>query len=156
MKRWIFQTNRSYAPIIARVFLAWTLFPHGAQKLLGWYGGFGFTNTMKYFTESVGLPWFIGFLVIIIEFFGPLFLLVGLATRLWSLLISVIMIGVIVTSFHTYFFMNWFGTQPQEGYEFFLLAIGIALSLFVSGGGMLSADAFLWEKPKTFKTPIHD
>ncbi|MFW2477009.1 MAG: DoxX family protein [Sediminibacterium sp.] len=143
MKTWFFRTNNSYAPIVARIFLAWTLFPHGAQKLLGWYGGFGFTNSMKYFTESVGLPPVIGFLVIIIECFGPLFILFGLATRLWSFAIATVMFGIIVTNFHTYFFMNWFGTQPQEGYEFFLLAIGIALSLVISGGGRFSADAVI-------------
>lgn len=143
MKTWFFHTNKSYAPIVARIFLAWTIFPHGAQKLLGWYGGFGFTNSMKYFTETVGLPPVIGFLVIIIECFGPLFILLGLATRLWSFAIAAVMIGIVITNFHTYFFMNWFGTQPQEGYEFFLLAIGIALSLFISGGGRLSVDAVI-------------
>lgn len=146
MKKWIFRTNQSYAPIVARIFLAWTLFPHGAQKLPGWFGGYGFNKSMEYFTESVGLPPVMGFMVIMIEFFGPLFVLAGLATRLWSFAIAVVMIGIVVTNFHTYFFMNWYGTQPEEGYEFFLLAIGLALSLTVSGGGKISADALVSQK----------
>jgi putative oxidoreductase len=119
------------------------LFPHGAQKLLGWFGGFGFEGSMNYFTQDVGLPSIIGFAVIIIEFFGPIFLVLGLATRLWSLGILAVMAGIIITTFNDYFFMNWFGSQTAEGYEFFLLAIGMALSLVISGGGKYSIDAII-------------
>jgi putative oxidoreductase len=147
MKKFLFNTTDSYAPLALRFLLAAVLFPHGAQKLLGWFGGFGFDGTMHYFTDQVGIPSFVGFAVIIIEFFGPIFLLLGFATRLWSLGVIGIMVGVIATTFNQYFFMNWFGTQKTEGFEFFLLAIGMSLSLLISGGGAYSIDVMLGSKP---------
>jgi putative oxidoreductase len=147
MKKLLFFNNSdSYAPPILRVTLFIVLFPHGAQKLLGWFGGFGFTNTMNYFTETAGLPWIIGFLVIMIEFFGPLALLVGFTTRLWSIVIGIIMAGIIFTTHNEYFFMNWFGNQKAEGAEYFLLAIGIAAALAITGAGKYSVDKVINEK----------
>jgi len=143
MKRLLFSTNQSLAPLLLRFFLAFVLFPHGAQKLLGWFGGFGFAGTMTYFTETVKLPWLIGLLVILIEFFGPIALLAGFAVRLWSVAIAIVMTGIILTHFTGYFFMNWFGNQKTEGMEFFLLAIGMAGALIYSGAGRLSIDAAL-------------
>ena len=140
MKQLIFKTNNSIAPLFLRIFLALVLFPHGAQKLLGWFGGYGFAGTMDYFNTR-GIPPIIGFLVIIIEFFGPVALLMGAATKLWSLAICMVMAGIILTTFTQYFFMNWFGVQKTEGAEYFLLAIGISLSLVISGAGRYSVDA---------------
>lgn len=127
--------NFDLGALFLRVFLALVLFPHGAQKLLGWFGGFGFEGTMQYFTGQAGLPWIIGFLVILIEFFGPLALVLGVAVRLVALAIAVVMAGIIATNFHTYFFMDWFGIQHTEGMEFFLLAIGMSVALVFTGGG---------------------
>ncbi len=141
MKRIIFHTQPGYTPLPIRLLLAVVLFPHGAQKLLGWFNGPGFEGTMKFFTDTVGLPWIIGFLVIIIEFFGPIALLFGFATRLWSIAILLVMTGIIFTSFPDHFFMDWFGTQETEGFEFFLLAIGMSMSLIIYGAGRLSIDA---------------
>jgi len=140
MKKIIFNTGSGLAPLPIRLLLAIVLFPHGAQKLVGWFNGYGFGGTMKFFTETVGLPWIIGFLVIIIEFFGPLALVIGFATRLWSVAILVVMTGIIFTTFTDYFFMNWFGNQKTEGFEFFLLVIGMSLSLVICGAGRLSVD----------------
>jgi putative oxidoreductase len=148
MKKILFSTTNSYAPLALRFFLASVLFPHGAQKLFGWFNGFGFNGTMHYFTDQVGVPPIVGFAVIITEFFGPIFLLLGFATRLWSLGIVGVMVGVIATTFNQYFFMNWFGAQKTEGFEFFLLAIGMSLSLVISGSGKMSIDAQLRLKPK--------
>ncbi len=138
------QTNTNspidYASLVLRIFLAAVLWPHGAQKLLGWFDGMGFNNSMNYFTGTVGLPWFIGLMVIVIEFFGTIAILAGWATRIWSFFIAVVMTGVIVSVAHDHFFMNWFGTNKTEGAEFFLLAIGIAATLVVIGGGRLSLD----------------
>ena len=119
------------------------LFPHGAQKLLGWWGGAGYNDTMLFFTETVGLPYLIGLLVILIEFFCPLLLLVGIAIRYAAGLIMIVMIGVIVTVQNQYFFMNWFGTQEGEGMEFFLLMIGLCCVLVVNGGGRVSLNLLL-------------
>jgi putative oxidoreductase len=143
MKKIIFSTKNTFAPLTLRLFLAIVLFPHGAQKLLGWYNGFGFSNSMKYFTDTVGLPWVVGFSVILIEFFGPIALILGIGTRIFGIGIIAVMLGVIVTSFNQFFFMNWFGNQPSEGYEFFLLAIGMAGSLVVSGAGRYSLDMII-------------
>lgn len=147
MKQLLFKTTQSAAPLFLRIFLALVLFPHGAQKLLGWFDGFGFEASMQYFTESVGLPWIIGFFVILIEFFGPLALLAGWAVRFWSIAIGTVMTGVILTNFTGYFFMNWFGNQKTEGMEFFLLAIGMAASLVYSGAGRYSIDEQLGKEP---------
>lgn len=140
----LFYTRQGFAPLAIRLLLAVVIFPHGAQKLFGWFGGYGFSGSMQYFTDTVGLPPFIGFLVILIEFFGPLFILAGFATRLWSLGIMAVMTGIIFTTFNQYFFMNWYGNQPSEGYQFFLLAIGMSLSLVISGAGSVSVDRLLY------------
>lgn len=153
MKRLLFQTNNATAPLFLRLFLSLVLFPHGAQKLLGWFNGFGFTASMQYFTETVGLPWIVGFAVVLIEFFGPLALLLGFAVRFWSLAIAAVMTGIILTSFTDYFFMNWFGNQKTEGMEFFLVSIGMAASLVYSGAGRFSIDALLKNKPNTISSP---
>jgi putative oxidoreductase len=143
MKTLIFKTRHSGSPLFLRVFLALVLFPHGAQKLLGWFGGYGFSGTMQYFTDTVGLPWLIGFLVILIEFLAPIALIVGFATRLWSLAVFFLFLGIMITAHADYFFMNWFGSQPTEGAEYFLLILGMSLSLTVSGAGKFSIDAGL-------------
>ena len=137
----LFKTTNSIAPTFIRVVLGFVLLGHGAQKLLGWYGGYGFNGTMGYFTESVGLPWIVGFLVIVIEFFGSISLILGFATRIWSAAMVILFAGIIVTvHLPNGFFMNWYGNQKGEGYEFFLLAISMAVSLVISGAGRFSVD----------------
>jgi putative oxidoreductase len=117
------------------------MLPHGAQKVLGWFGGFGFDGTMGYFTQTLGLPWIIAFLVIMGESFGSLGLLAGFLTRFSAASIGVIMLGAItMVHLQNGFFMNWFGRQPGEGYEYHLLVIGIAVVLTIVGGGRWSAD----------------
>src|SRR4051812_16985100 len=93
------KTSNSIAPVVVRIFLSIVLFPHGAQKLFGWFNGGGWQGTMDYFTETVGLPWFVGAAVIIIEFFGPIAILLGFQTRLWSIAIACVMTGIIFTTF---------------------------------------------------------
>jgi putative oxidoreductase len=144
MKNKIFTTSESWTLIVLRVILGLVVFPHGAQKLLGWFGGYGFSGSMSYFTDTLGLPWIIGFLVIILEFFGAIALIAGIATRIIAVLYMVIAIGIIFTSSIQYgFFMNWFGTQGGEGYEYFLLWIGMAVALSLNGGGKYSIDKLL-------------
>jgi putative oxidoreductase len=141
MKQILFSTNNSWSPVIIRVLLGLVLGAHGAQKLLGLFGGYGFDGTVNFFTGTVGLPWIVGLMVIVIEFFGSLSLLAGLATRLWSLSMVFLFLGIVFTShLQNGFFMNWFGNQQGEGYEFFILAIGMAASLVISGAGAFSVD----------------
>jgi putative oxidoreductase len=136
----ILMTNKDFAGLMARLTVGLVLFPHGAQKLLGWWAGHGFTATMKYFTDTVHLPYPVGAVVIFIEFLCPLLLVIGLGTRIAAFLVFAIMGGVIVTVQHDHFFMNWFGDQQGEGAEFFLLMLGLCLISLYEGGGKFSVD----------------
>jgi putative oxidoreductase len=143
----LFQTDDSWVGLVLRLTLGLVMFPHGAQKLLGWYGGFGFSGTMGFFTETMHLPWLIAFLVIIGESFGSVFLLVGLLTRFTAASLGVIMLGAIrMVHLPNGFFMNWFGKQAGEGYEYHLLVIGIGLALLVTGAGKWSVDKVIAER----------
>lgn len=145
----IIRTNTDNWPgLVARLAIAVTIFPHGAQKLLGWFGGGGFTGTMDFMTQGAGLPWIIGFLVIVIEFFGPLLLLIGLFTRVAAFAIGLNFIGVIFSSIlGNGFFMNW-GMKggKGEGIEYFILLFGLIISVVIAGGGKASLDAVMDHK----------
>lgn len=143
----LFQTDDGWAGLILRLTLGLVMFPHGSQKLLGWYGGFGFDGTMGFFTQQMGMPWLIALLVIIGESFGSVALLLGLLTRFTAASMAVIMLGAI-TMVHlpNGFFMNWFGQQQGEGYEYHLLVIGIGLALLITGAGRWSVDRLIAEK----------
>jgi putative oxidoreductase len=143
----IFQTNESNASTIIRIVLGLILLPHGAQKMLGWFGGYGFNGTMGFLTGTAGLPWIMAFLVIAIEFFGAIALIVGFATRIVAVGIISLFTGIIATShLQNGFFMNWYGNLKGEGYEFHLLIIGMAIALLVSGAGKWSIDYALQKK----------
>ena len=145
--RALLATEDGWAGLILRLTLGLVMFPHGAQKLLGWYGGFGSDGTLGFFTQQMGMPWLIAFLVIIGESFGSLALFAGLMTRFTAASLAIIMLGAI-TMVHlpNGFFMNWFGKQQGEGYEYHLLVIGIAAALVVIGGGKWSVDQKLAEQ----------
>ena len=131
-------------PLILRIVIAIVLWPHGAQLLLGWFGGYGYSGSMQYFTTQGGLSSIIAFLVIFLEFFGSLLILLGLFTRVVAIALLVLFVGMIVTVHqHFGFFMNWFGNMKGEGFEYHLLGIGILLSLIVSGGGKASLDSLI-------------
>ena len=137
----VLATTPALSGPILRLGLALVLFPHGAQKLLGWFGGYGWSGTMGFLTGKIGLPTPLAALVILIESIGPLFLLLGLLTRPVALGVIAIMIGAIATVHAPNgFFMNWSGAQAGEGFEYHLLVIAMALVLLVNGGGSLSAD----------------
>jgi len=142
-----FQTDDSWTGLILRLTLGIVMFPHGAQKVLGWYGGYGFSGTLGFFTETMHLPWLIAFLIIIGEFFGSLGLLVGFLTRFSAASIGIIMLGAI-TMVHlpNGFFMNWFGKQAGEGYEYHLLVLGISIALTIIGAGRWSVDQQIAER----------
>ena len=142
--RRIFETNNGWDSLILRVGLGAVIFPHGAQKLLGWYGGFGFAGTMGFFTETMHLPWIVAFLVIIGESFGSVGLLLGFLTRFTAASLAVIMVGAILTTHLPYgFFMNWFGKQAGEGFEYHLLVIAMSVALLITGAGRWSVDRLI-------------
>jgi len=141
MKNKLLETSESYAPLILRVVLGFVVLMHGMQKLLGWFGGFGFSKTMIFFTESVGLPWIMGFSVILLETLGAIALIIGLGTRVIAFSYILLPLGMIFTThLKNGFFMNWFGTLKGEGYEYFILWIGMAIALFILGGGKYAVD----------------
>ena len=147
MKKLLFQTDDSWSGLILRVMLGVVIFPHGAQKLLGWFGGFGFTGTMGAFTEQMNIPWIFAFLVIIGESLGALGLIIGFLTRLSAFGITCIMLGAIfMVHLEHGFFMNWFGKQAGEGFEFHLLVLAISVTLMIIGSGRLSVDQIFLEK----------
>lgn len=127
-------TDDDVSRFLVRLFLGIVFFPHGAQKLLGWFGGGGFSATMEGMT-GMGLPAVIVFLVIIIEFFGALGLIVGLLGRVAAFGVLCVMVGAIFTvHLKNGFFMS------NNGYEYHLLAIGMALAVIVGGSGAFSVD----------------
>lgn len=143
MIRKLLATNDDILQLILRLTLGIVIFPHGAQKLLGWFGGGGFSATMQGMT-SMGLPGVIVFLVIVAEFFGSLGLITGFLTRFSAFGISMVMLGAIFTVHAKVgFFMNWMGQQQGEGFEYHLLVLGIALALMIRGGGRFSIDRAL-------------
>jgi len=127
---------------LLRITLAVVMFPHGAQKMLGWFGGGGFSGSMDFFTHQMGIPAIFAVLAILAEFAGSLGLLTGLATRVAAFGVAVnMLVAVVMVHGANGFFMNWAGTQKGEGFEYHLLAIGIAVALMIRGGGAYSADA---------------
>jgi putative oxidoreductase len=135
------RTSGDFAPLIMRLTLAVVFFPHGAQKVLGWFGGYGFEGTMGFFTSKMGLPYAVALLPVLTEFLAPFALAAGLFTRIAALAVGVDMfVAVVMVHGQNGFFMNWFGNQKGEGYEYHLLVIGLALALVVQGAGRVSAD----------------
>ena len=136
-----FHTDDSTTRLITRVVLGSVIFLHGAQKLLGWFGGHGLAGTMGFFTENMGVPAVIAFLVIIGESFGALGLITGFLTRLSAAGIAIIMLGAVAMAhWQNGIFMNWAGKQAGEGFEYHLLVLGLAVPLILYGGGKFSVD----------------
>ena len=136
-------TSNDVSLTILRLVLGVVFFAHGAQKMLGWFGGFGFHGIMGFFAH-LGMPAPVAFLVIGAEFFGGLGLIIGLFTRIAALGIAANMIGAIfMVHLPNGFFMNWMGTQKGEGIEFHLLALAMAAALLLRGAGAFSLDRAL-------------
>ncbi|MEQ8219242.1 MAG: DoxX family protein [Arenibacter sp.] len=140
-------TNPKIGFSIARLTLGLVIFPHGAQKLLGLFGGYGYSATIDFFTTQMGLPGIIAFSIIMIEFFGSISLILGFISRFWALSLAAMFLGIIYTTQLEHgFFMNWFGNQAGEGFEYSLLIIGLALSIVINGSGKWSIDKLISKK----------
>lgn len=146
MKR-LFKTNTEITPLLLRFTLAAVFFPHGAQKVLGWFGGHGFAGTMGFFTGQMHIPALLAFLAIVAEFAGSLALVAGIFTRVAAFGIAATMaVAVAMVHWQHGFFMNWSGAQKGEGFEYHLLAIAIALALVIKGGGKWALDSLIARK----------
>jgi putative oxidoreductase len=139
----ILQTTGGVAGLLLRLTVAVVIFPHGAQKLFGWFGGYGPSATLQYF-RSLGVPTVAGWLGILTESIGPVFLVLGLGTRVVALLLSGVMVSALWLVHRPHgFFMNWSGQSKGEGFEYHLLALGVLITLMVIGGGAYSLDGLL-------------
>jgi len=142
---------------IARVVLGIIFFAHGAQKMLGWFGGTGLASTMRTLTEHLHLPSTLAFLVIAGEFFSGIGLIAGLFSRVAALFIVLTMVGAIATvHFRFGLFMDWFGSQKGHGIEYHLLAIALALVVVVKGGGAFSLDGLVHQHVSRLEQPVAD
>lgn len=147
MLKKLMQTDEDAGMLIVRLALGAVIFPHGAQKLLGWFGGHGFEGTLQFFTGQLGIPVAIAFLVILAESFGAVALIVGFLGRVAAFGVLCVMLGAIFMIHLPHgFFMNWYGSQKGEGIEYHLLAIGMALAVMIKGSGSLSIDRSMSDK----------
>ena len=125
--------------LILRLTMATVMFPHGAQKALGWFGGPGMQGIVAGLSGQMGLPAPLVYLVIALEFLGPILLVLGVLTRLVALGLAVDMASAaILVHWPNGFFMNFTGKQAGEGIEFFVLLVGIGLSLAIGGPGRIA------------------
>jgi putative oxidoreductase len=141
----LFRTPRDGILTMLRLTLGVVFLGHGAQKMLGWFGGYGYHATMGFFTQQMHIPAVFAFLAIAAEFFGGLGLLVGLLSRIAAFGITVeMLVAAAMVHIHNGFFMNWTGTKHGEGFEFHLLALALLVMVLVRGAGALSFDRLIY------------
>ena len=144
MFRKLIATDNDIATTILRLVVGVVFLAHGAQKMLGWFGGYGFSGTMGFFTGMMHIPAPFAFLAIAAEFFGGLGLIFGLLTRVAAFGISCNMVVAVAMVHHNFgLFMNWTGAQKGEGYEYHLLVLAMTVFLMIRGAGAASVDRLL-------------
>jgi len=150
MIRKLTATDNDAAITVLRLAVGIVFFAHGAQKMLGWFGGYGFAGSMGFFTGMLHIPAVFAFLAIAAEFFGGLGLIVGLFTRVAAFgIFFEMLVAVAMVHRHFGFFMNWAGTQKGEGFEFHLLALAMTVFLMIRGAGAASVDRLLSSPAKS-------
>lgn len=143
----LLNTKETASLTILRLALGLVMLPHGLQKVFGLFGGNGFNGTMHYFTESMGIPYVFALLAILAESLGSIGLITGFFTRICAFGVgATIAVGALMVHIHNGFFMNWFGNQAGEGIEYHILAVGMALTLLLAGGGRWSVDSMIQKK----------
>lgn len=142
----IINTGNDHSLLVLRVALGIVLMAHGLQKAFGWFNGFGWSNTINYFTGTVGIPAFLGAFVILIESLGALLLILGFAGRINAALMGIVITAAMfIDHANNGFYMNWFGVQKGEGVEFDLLFIAMSVALVIKGSGSFSIDRLLMQ-----------
>ena len=140
----LLKTNDSLSGFVARIALGTVMFPHGAQKALGWFGGYGYHGTMGFFTGQMHIPSLFAFLAIAAEFAGSIGLITGFLSRVAAFGIGVNMVvATLLVHGANGFFMNWYGNQKGEGFEYHLLTLGLAVGVILAGAGKWSIDSVL-------------
>lgn len=147
MKKLLFSTSNDAGLALIRIVLGVVMFPHGAQKIFGWFGGYGWEGTMGWLTGQMGVPAAFAVLAILAEFLGSLGLITGLLGRVAAFgILSNMVVAVIMVHSKVGFFMNWYGAQQGEGYEYHLLAAAMALLIVWKGSGKYSVDQMIAAK----------
>jgi putative oxidoreductase len=147
MIRRLLATDNDVTLTVLRLALGVVFFAHGAQKVLGWFGGYGFSGTMGALTQ-MNIPAPLAFLAIAAEFLGGLGLVLGLLGRVAALgIVTNMIVAVVMVHRHYGFFMNWYGNQKGEGLEYFVLAIALGIAILIEGSGAFSVDRAL-ARPK--------
>jgi putative oxidoreductase len=141
----LFRTSPTPLPTLARLAVGLILFPHGAQHVLGWFGGYGFQGTLGWMTGTLGFPAFLAVLALVTEITAPIALILGLGGRVAAIGVIGLMLGAASTHLANGFFMNWFGALPagSEGFEYHLLVIALAGIVVLGGSGAWSLDQLL-------------
>ncbi len=131
-----------------RLVLACVIFGHGAQKLLGWWGGHGPLETVHMWAQWWGIPSILTWLVILAESVGAIALMLGFLTRFISGAYILIMLGAVyLAHWHWGFYMNWYSqTTRGEGFEYHILAVSLMVILTIKGGGAYSVDAWICKR----------
>lgn len=144
IKKFFATDSSNWSMLISRITLGIVILPHGMQKALGSFGGYGFEASVGFF-QSMGIPVVIGVLVILAEFIGAIGLIIGAGTRFMAFSIFVTLGGAMVLGGHLQhgFFMNWFGNQAGEGIEYFILVLGMAAASMIAGAGKFSVDGLV-------------
>ena len=147
LKKLLFSTTDDAGLTLVRIALGVVMFPHGAQKVLGWFGGYGWTGTMGFLTQQMGIPAIFAVLAILAEFLGALGLITGLFGRIAAFgILSNMVVATAMVHAKVGFFMNWNGTLQGEGYEYHILAATLALLVIWKGSGAYSADRMIAAK----------
>ncbi len=141
MNRRLFATPNDFTYTAARLVLGLVFFMHGAQLVLGWFGGYGYTASMHAFTHMMHIPAPLAFLAIMAQFLGGIGLIIGLLSRIAALGIAIdMLVAIFAVHIHVGFFMNWYGMQKGEGFEYHLLAVALCIVIMVKGAGAASID----------------
>jgi putative oxidoreductase len=145
----IVATTNDVPLTVCRLILGIIFFIHGLQQTLGWFGGYGFSGTIHFMTAQLGIPSIFAVIAILAQFLGGLGLIVGLLSRIAAFGIACVMLVAIVkVHLAVGFFMNWYGAQKGEGYEYHLLVLAICFLIIVKGAGALSIDHILGKESK--------
>lgn len=135
--------NPSVVILLLRIMLGVVFFAHGAQKVLGWFGGKGLTATVGMF-QSMQIPAALAYIEAFAEFLGGIFILLGLLTRISSAGIAIAMAVAVLRVHLPNGFFN------PAGYEYPLTLLVIAVVIFLYGGGKYSLDNIWQREEKRF------
>jgi putative oxidoreductase len=130
--------------LLLRVLLGVVFFAHGAQKVTGWFGGYGLAGTVGAFKNYMKIPASLTYISSFTEFIGGVFIVLGFLTRLTALgLIINMLVAIFKVHLKSGFFLHSGEPNKGNGFEYNLALIAMALVLLITGAGTYSLDAAL-------------